>query len=235
MLLLFPNLLDETLSHELFLPVSVDRAVSTIDGLIAESPKGGRAFLRRFSFPEAKDWREIPIKLLNEHTKKEEIEELMLPLKKGERWGLVSDCGMPCLADPGAQIVLRAHELGIKVETFSGPSSLLFALVLSGLPAQNFAFHGYLEKERERLIEQIKRLEQRSAKERATQLFIETPYRSQKMLESLVSTLQERTLLSVAWDLTLPTQNVLTQPISSWKKKPLPNLEKKPAVFLFFS
>ena len=234
-LLLLPNVLDEGAAHELFFPPSVQAAVETLDGLIAESFKGGRHFLRRFSFPHPKTFSQIPIQLLNEHTKEDEIDPLLEPIKKGQRWGLVSDGGLVCLADPGAKLVMRARKLGLSVEAFIGPSSIVLALMLSGLPAQSFAFHGYLEKEVDLLEKQIKMLEMRSSKEKSTQLFIETPYRNQKMLDILLKTLTDSTLLCIASDLTAPGQIVLCQSVKTWKKIPLPNLKDKPTVFLFHS
>jgi 16S rRNA (cytidine1402-2'-O)-methyltransferase len=233
MLLLLPNLLDPNASHQLFFPVSVDQAVATLDGIIAESEKAARHFLRRFSFPEPKTFREVPILLLNEHTKENELEALLEPLKRKERWGLISDAGLPCLADPGARLVLRCHALGIPVEAFIGPSSIVLALMLSGLSGQSFAFHGYLERETPLLMKQIGMLEERARKEKATQVCIEAPYRSGKLLETLVRTLKDDMLLCVAADLTLPSQQVIVQPVARWKKSPLPALDKTPAVFLF--
>ncbi len=234
-LLLLPNLLAEELPHELFLPKSVDAAVSTIDGLIAENEKSARAFLRRFSYADGKHFSSIPLKVLNEHTKNEELDDLLQPLLKKETWGLISDCGLPCLADPGAQLVLRAKERGVEVKAFVGPSSITLALMLSGLSAQSFAFHGYLPREEDLLVRKIRALEKRSQQENETELFIEAPYRNQKLLSKLVETLSEKTYLSVAWDLTLPTEKVITQRIPSWRRNPLPDIAKKPAIFLFKS
>lgn len=222
MLFLLPNLLspDATIEDS-FLP-SVATIVQSLDGLIAESPKGGRAFLKHFKRLD------LPQAVLNEHTK--DLEELLLPLQKGEQWGLVSDCGLPCLGDPGAQLVLRAKNLNIPVQALSGPSSIPLALMLSGLPAQSFTFHGYLERDQAKLQAQLLALQ----KQKTTHLFIETPYRNEKLLGILLKTLLPSTLLSVAWDLTAPSQNVLTFSIQQWKQKPLPQIEKHPALFLFY-
>jgi 16S rRNA (cytidine1402-2'-O)-methyltransferase len=235
MLYLLPNLLDENSAHELFLPISVDKVVAKLDGLVAESEKGGRHFLRRFAFPEPKTFRDMPIRLLNEHSTEKDLDELMEPLKKRENWGLISDCGLPCLADPGSKLVRRCHALNIPVEALVGPSSIVMALMLSGLPAQSFAFHGYLERETPLLAKQLQLLEERSLKEKSTHVCIEAPYRSPRMLETLIHNLKDTTLLCVAWDLALPTQRVIVLSVSRWKKFTLPNLEKKPCVFLFAS
>lgn len=232
-LLLLPNLLGEHKHHELFLPPSVDRAVESIDGLIAESESGGRRYLGRFK--TEKPANAIPIALLNEHTKDADLDFLLEPMTKGERWGLVSDAGSPCVADPGSKLVARARQIGIPIQAFVGPSSILLALMLSGLPGQHFTFNGYLDKDPTKRKQQIKQLEKESLKAQYTQIFIETPYRNVHTLQSLVETLSETTKLCVAWDLTLPTQGILSQSIALWKKSPLPNLEKKAAIFLIAS
>lgn len=229
-LLLLPNLLAEHKHHEIFLPASVDRAVQTIDGLIAESETGGRRFLGRFK--TQKPANEIPIALLNEHTPDGDLDFLLAPIRKGERWGLVSDAGMPCIADPGAKLVWRARQSGIAVQAFVGPSSITLALMLSGLSGQRFTFHGYLDKEPEKRQHQIRRIEHTARTDNYTQIFIETPYRNKHTLQSLLETLSDNTLLCVAWDLTMPTQGIVSQSVALWKKSPPPNLDKKNAIFL---
>ncbi len=221
---LLPNLLSKEAEHQQFLPSSVDRAVATLDGLIAESEKEGRAYLKRFGAP----FREMPILPLNKHS--QEIETLLKPMKEGQSWGLISDAGLPILADPGANLVRRAYDFGIIVKAYVGPSSLILALMLSGLPAQRFAFHGYLPKNP---TETLQNLQARSEKERSTQGFIETPYRNQQMLETLLKTLSDDTLLCIACNLTCPDQLVETHKISQWKKRSPPNINKRPTVFLF--
>ena len=220
MLKLLPNLLaDGVLPEEVFPRGAMD-AARTLDGLIAESEKGARRYLKQVN---------IPVQLLNEHT--QDVTPLLAPLLRGETWGLISDAGLPCLADPGSRLVLSAHELGIPVMAHVGPSSLVLALMLSGLPAQNFHFHGYLERKELLLRRQLKEMERQSA----THLFIEAPYRNQKLLGELLGTLADGTWLSIACDLTAPTQVVLTRPVRLWKKGPLPCVHKRPVVFLFAS
>jgi 16S rRNA (cytidine1402-2'-O)-methyltransferase len=226
-LILLPNILAEGANPDLWLPASVGNAVRSLNGLICESEKGGRAFLRLFGV------RDLPQRLLNEHTQPKELDELLKPLSKGETWGVVSDCGLPCLADPGAALVRRAQALKISVEALSGPSSITLALMLSGLPGQSFAFHGYLERDEDRLRAQIRALEKRSLQEKETQVFIEAPYRNQKLIKRLIEDLHEKTLLSAACDLTLSSQEVVTQSAGTWRKRPVPDLAKRPAVFLF--
>lgn len=174
----------------------------------------------------------MPIALFNEHSQEGDIDFLLEPIRRGERWGLISDAGLPCIADPGSKLVMRARQSGIVVQAFVGPSSLLIALMLSGLPGQRFSFLGYLSKEAEERQQQINNVEKKSKKENATQIFIETPYRNMQLLEALLSELDDETLLCVAWDLTLPTQGVVSQKVQLWKKSPLPNLAKKNAIFL---
>ncbi len=232
MLYLLPNLLSDHESHLGQLPASVDAAVAKLTALIAENEKEGRRFLRRFAFPAPKTFRDIPIHLLNEHSTESDKKELIKGIEKGGVWGLVSDCGMPCLADPGADLVLMAREKGITVETFAGPSSILFALILSGLGGQHFTFHGYLPKEESELLHELKRIEKLSLKEKSTHLFIETPYRNQRMLEKILSALSDQTWLSIACDLSSPAQFVMTQRIRDWKKNARPEIDKRPSVFV---
>lgn len=230
-LLLLPNLLGEMRHHEPFLPAGVDRAVESLDGLIAESDQAGRRYLGRFK--TKKPPLEIPIALFNEHTPETDLDFLLEPIRKGERWGYVADAGLPCVADPGSSLVRRARQTGIAVQAFVGPSSIMLALMLSGLPGQQFTFHGYLDSKPEVRKQQVRKLEQTCQRDGYTQIFIETPYRNKHMLETLLSTLNDETWLCIAWDLTLQTQSVVSQPVSLWKKSPLPNLDKKAAIFLF--
>lgn len=229
-LLLFPNLLGEHKYHEPFLPASIDKAVATIDGLIAESEQGGRRFLGRFSTKKAA--KDIPIAIYDKHSTDKDLDFLLEPLQKGERWGFVSDAGLPCIADPGDRLVRRARQTGIMIQAFVGPSAILLALMQSGLSGQNFTFHGYLDANQEKRQTQILKLEKLARQEGYTQIFMETPYRNKHVLESLLEILQPETWLCVAWDLTLPTQGILSQPVAFWKKSPLPNLDKKNAIFL---
>ena len=232
-LLLLPNLLGDHRHHEMFLPASVDKAVATLDGLICESEKEGRRFLSRFQ--TKKPVQEIPIGVYNEHTPDEDIDFLLEPIRAGERWGLISDGGVPCVADPGAKLVRRAKQSGIVVQAFVGPSSILLALMQSGLPGQRFSFQGYLKADEAGRNKDIKRLEALSKSEKSTQIFIEAPYRNIHMLNSLLSSLSDDTWLCVAWELTTPDQGIVSEPVSRWKKMPLPSIEKKPAVFLISS
>lgn len=219
-LFLLPNLLDESLPTDL--PPSVGTAVSMIQGLIAESEKSARRYLRRFVSHD--QMAQMPLRLLNEHTQKKELEQLLDPILRGEIWGLISDAGLPCIADPGSDLVYLAHQKEITVETFAGPCSIIMALQLSGFSGQNFTFHGYLPRDHE-LEAKLKELE----KQAGTQVWIEAPYRSAKMLELLKVTLHPTTLLCIASSLNCPNQRVLTKPISEWKNF---SIGKEPAIFL---
>jgi 16S rRNA (cytidine1402-2'-O)-methyltransferase len=229
-LLLLPNLLGDFNKHELFLPSSVDKAVSTLDGLIAESDPQGRRYLGRFATKKPPHL--MPIAVYNHETPDTHLDFLLEPIQKGERWGYVSDSGLPCIADPGSKLVLRAKQMGILVQAFVGPSSILIALMLSGLSGERFSFNGYLERDPTECRKKLALLEKRASSENSTQIFMEPPYRNQKMLELLMECLNDETTLSIAWDLTMPTQGVLTQKVNLWKKSPLPNLAKKNALFL---
>ena len=229
-LLLLPNLIGDHRHHQPFLPASIDKAVSTLDGLIAESVTAGRRFLGRFE--TKKPAHEIPIAIYDKKTPDEDLDFLLEPIRKGERWGLVSDAGLPCIADPGSKLVLRAKQTGIAVQSFVGPSSIFLALMGSGLPGQRFAFNGYLDKDLSKKKKQILLLEKRAKEEDSTQIFMETPYRNVETLAALLEVLNDKTYLAVAWDLTLTGQGNVTYPVQIWKKNPLPNLEKRNALFL---
>ncbi len=235
-LILLPNVLHdgEEDIRNVFPPLVQDKVVS-LQGLIAESEKEARRYLKRFVFPEGRTFREVPLRLLNEHTTPQELQDLLEPLLKGETWGLISDAGLPCLADPGASLVALARKRGVCIEAVSGPSSLFLALMLSGLSAQKFTFHGYLEREPLKIRAQIKELEKQSLQLRQTQLCIEAPYRSQSLLQALIAELSPSTILSVCVNLTAPDQAVWTLPVKEWKKMTLPEIHKKPAIFLFFA
>jgi len=224
-LILLPNLLDENAPIDPFLPPGVKTAIQSIKGLIAESEKTARRYLRKFLSHD--EMAAMPLRLLNEHTK--ELNELIEPLIKGETWGLISDAGLPCLADPGTDLVALCHEKRIEVETYAGPSSIIFALQLSGLSGQKFAFHGYLPKDSPQLEQAIHDLEKRARAE--TQIFIEAPYRSAKMLTLLLSILHPDTRLCVAASLTTPQQRVVSQSVAKWKQGEFV-LGKEPVVFV---
>ncbi|MEM7174722.1 MAG: SAM-dependent methyltransferase [Chlamydiota bacterium] len=231
-LYLLPNLLNPAGAHRDNFPACMSDMVPVLDGLIAESQKGGRRFLSRFCYPQGKSFREVPIALLNEHTTQSEMQALIEPLKRAEKWGLISDAGLPILADPGADLVSLCRKKCIPVHVLPGPSSLLYALMLSGFSAQNFAFHGYLPRRDPQLKRKLAQLEQATKCERQTQLFIEAPYRNLKLMETLLGQLQPTTYLAVCWDLTAVSQGVIVERIAKWRQISAPPIKKIPAVFL---
>lgn len=231
-LLLLPNFLSEEAALET-LPAILNEKISCIEGIIAENEKEARRYLKHFSFKEGKTFRDIPIRLLNEHTTKEQLKELLTPILEGQTWGVVSDAGLPCIADPGAQLVALAKQKDVKIEAISGPSSVFLALMLSGLSAQRFYFQGYLERDPVKLRAEIQMLEKESKLRKCTQVCIEAPYRSTSLFTTLVETLEESTKLSISCDLTAKNELSETFSIRQWRKKTAPDLQKKPTVFLF--
>jgi 16S rRNA (cytidine1402-2'-O)-methyltransferase len=174
----------------------------------------------------------MPIRLLNEHSNSQSWCELLEPLKKGEIWGLVSDAGLACIADPGAELVSLARKAGIQVRAVLGPCSIIHALMLSGFSGQQFIFHGYLPKDREIRQKKLKNMEKSAISEGFTQIFMEAPYRSHTLLREGLEILHEETQLTVAWDIDCPGETVITARVASWKRQALPSIEKKPAIFL---
>ena len=209
-------------------------AVFALDYFIVERGKTARRFLKAIQFP--RPLQSLEFQELNEHTPEVALEGLLAPVLAGRDAGLMSEAGCPAVADPGSPLVLLAHRMGIEVRPLAGPSSILLALMASGLNGQRFCFHGYLTAKKMDLGRQIRQLEMQSAKERQTQIFIETPSRSQAMLEMLIQTLSPGTLLSVSADLTPPSQYIRTQTAARWKAlHALPDLNKQPAVFLILA
>lgn len=230
-LYLLPNLLDKQAPVGANLPPRVGEAVAMLDGLIAESEKGGRAYLSLFT---DKPVHTLPIALLNKHTKPEDYAFLLDPIRKGETWGVVSDAGLPYLADPAAGLVRHARNQGIEVVTFPGPSSAMHALAMSGYPGQSFTFHGYLAKEERKLIGEIREIENNALKQGYTQIFIESPHRNEMLLKTLLSTLSDSVRLCAAVDLTGKTQEIFEGTVKSWRANPLPEIRKRPAIFLLW-
>lgn len=220
------------------IPTDVQAVTARLDCFIAENAKTTRAFLKLIALqhPLAKPLQEIEIAELNVNTAEAALPQLLQPLLAGRDAGLISEAGVPAVADPGANLVRLAHARGIRVRPLVGPSSLLLAVMASGLNGQSFAFNGYLPIDAAQRAKQIKLLEERSHKERQTQLFIETPYRNAALLETLASTCQPGTLVCAATDLSLATESIATQTAGAWKKQlaagTTPDLHKRPTVFL---
>jgi 16S rRNA (cytidine1402-2'-O)-methyltransferase len=169
---------------------------------------------------------------LNEHTRPEEVSAMLAPLLAGRSAGVISEAGVPAVADPGAEIVAAAHRAGVRVVPLVGPSSILLALMASGANGQSFAFNGYLpvrEPERGRAI---RHFERRAHTERQSQIFIETPYRSGRLFADLLAACAPETRLTVAADITAPAEFIKTAPVSAWRRTPVPALDKRPAIFI---
>ena len=230
-----PGALDEVL------PASVRQTTAKLDYFIAENAKTARAFLKLVSttHPLGKPLQEIEIRELNINTAASELPALLAPLLAGRNAGLVSEAGVPAVADPGADLVRLAHQKNIPVKPLVGPSSILLALMASGLNGQSFAFQGYLPTDSGQRANRLRQLEQRSRQEKQTQIFIETPYRNEAMLEAIANHCTSSTLLTVATDLTLATETVRTQPVQIWKNEMtagrFPDFKKKPTVFLLLA
>ncbi|TFW33306.1 SAM-dependent methyltransferase [Massilia horti] len=223
------------------LPEQVQALTSRLDYFVAENAKTARAFLKLVAVdhPLARPLQEIQITELNVNTPPQALSALLAPLLAGRDAGLVSEAGVPAVADPGADLVRLAHQHGILVRPLVGPSSLLLAVMASGLNGQSFAFNGYLPLDASQRAKRIRELEQRSRAEKQTQLLIETPYRNAAMLEALVASCQPGTLICVATDLSLPTESVRTLTAAKWKAAlaagKAPEFHKKPTVFLFLA
>ena len=230
---------DEQLA--LSIPSEVQQLTASLDYFIAENAKTARAYLKVIARknPLATALQNILIHELNINSPQARLPELLAPLLAGRNAGLISEAGVPAVADPGADLVRLAHQHDIAVRPMVGPSSLLLSVMASGLSGQSFAFNGYLPQDALQRARRIKILEERSRQERQTQLFIETPYRNLVLLDALVSTCQPSTLLCAAIDLTTPTEHICTRSIAQWKhlmqQSRLPNLQKKPAVFLLLA
>ncbi|NYE59381.1 16S rRNA (cytidine1402-2'-O)-methyltransferase [Duganella sp. 1224] len=233
-LFLIPNTLGQTEALAHVLPEQVQRITSQLGYFVAENAKTARAFLKLVGaqHPLRKPLQEIHIAELNVNTPAAALNDLLAPLLAGQDGGLVSEAGVPAVADPGADLVRLAHQHKIPVRPLVGPSSLLLAVMASGLNGQSFAFNGYLPTDAAQRAQRIKELEQRSRKEKQTQLFIETPYRNAAMLEALVASCAPGTLVCVATDLSLPSETIRTMTAAQWKTAPAPDFHKKPTVFL---
>lgn len=229
-LFLFPvHLSDSPLEN--VIPEYNRQLLLPIRQFIVEDVRTARRFLK--ASDKSFDIDACTFHTLNKHTTAEQIAGYLNALKSGLDMGLLSEAGCPAIADPGADIVRIAQENGYKVVPLVGPSSILLALMGSGFNGQRFAFEGYLPVEKEDRLKAIRRLETRSYNEDMTQIFIETPYRNEKMLEDLITTLRPHTRICVAFDLTGSEESILTKTAANWKKNPV-ELSKKPCIFLIY-
>ncbi|MCD5361773.1 SAM-dependent methyltransferase [Chromobacterium aquaticum] len=212
-----------------WLPESERAKVLHLTHFVVEAEKTARKHLKALGINTP--IRELAMSTLNEHTAATDVAALLQPLLDGHDLGLISEAGCPAVADPGAQLVALAHERGIRVEPLIGPSSILLALMASGANGQCFAFHGYLPVDAADKAKIVKELELRSRQRNETQVFIETPYRNNALLQQLRDTLSPATRLAVACDLTLPSQTIVSRRVKDWSKD-APDLHKRPAIFI---
>ena len=226
-LYLIPNILSDQSKVDT-VPAYIACVIKDIRIFFVEEPKSARSLLKKINpnFPLS----ECTYIDLNEHTSLQEIEKFFKESMEQDM-AVISEAGYPCVADPGASLVRLVHQAGGEVIPLAGASSIVLALAASGLNGQNFAFNGYLPKDKDERVKKIRALEQRSMQEGQTQIVMEAPYRSQSLLDDILATCQPRTLLCIACDITGQDQMIRTQSIAQWKKQPI-TLLKRPTLFL---
>ncbi len=215
-------------SENNFIPEYNFTIVKGLTNFIAEDAKTARRFLKWFGYPKIEM---AEILLLNEHTKGNTVAELLQPLLEGKDVGLMSDAGCPGIADPGAEVVKLAHQKNIEVIALTGPSSIVLSIMASGFNGQNFAFVGYLPIDKPVRAKRLKELEMLAVKHKQAQFFIETPYRNDQLLESLLNTLSPETLVFIGKDITGPDQFMQAKTVFEWKTSAKPAINKVPVVF----
>ena len=231
-LYLLPAWLAEDAAPEDVVPAPVLERIRALDSFVVENAKSARAWLAACKHPRA--LREIAITELNEHTPASHIPALLDPVAGGKDMGLLSEAGLPAIADPGALLVAAAHARGIRVVPHVGPSSILLALMASGLEGQRFRFHGYLPSESPARRAKVAELERHSAKYAETQIFIETPYRNDALLADILQSCRPATRLAVAAELTSPNEWIRSDSVEGWRAKSA-TIGKRPAIFLLLS
>lgn len=227
-LYLIPTRLGENPPLEV-LPLSIKKVVEELTHFIVENEKTARRFIKIIS--PKKSQVELTIYKLNKFTKAEEIPAFLSPCDEGISIGLLSEAGCPAIADPGASVVKLAHEKNIRVLPLVGPSSILLALMASGMNGQQFTFHGYLPIDKNERKKKIKQIERNAITNSASQIFIETPYRNNNLFEDLIKFLNNQTRLCVAVDITLPTEYIQTKTAAQWQRVSI-DLHKRPCIFI---
>lgn len=215
------------------LPPDVISLVQSLEEFVVENEKTARHFLG--TIKHRKPIRELVFKTLDKRTEDKDLPALLSSLIEGQDVGLMSEAGCPGIADPGARLAALAHKKGIRVAPLVGPSSILLSLMASGLNGQRFTFLGYLPAEKQERIQQLKVIEQRAKAHHETQIFIETPFRNQHMFEDILSHCGSEVELCVACNISLPDEFIVTKRIRAWKQTTLPDLHKKPTVFLLLA
>ena len=228
-LFLIPNTLGD-ISPNKVMSLTIRDVIHSTHHFVFEKEKIGRAYIKRWC--PKKSQSELAVQTLNKHTSQQELLQMLNPCFSGHNMALITDAGCPGVADPGADLVLLAHQSKVSVHPFVGPSSILLALMGSGLNGQQFAFNGYLPIDKQSCKQAIKNFERTSSSNNQTQIFIETPYRNSRCFELLIDFLSANTLLCVACDLSLPTEFIQTKTVAEWKKNEL-DLHKRPSIFLF--
>jgi 16S rRNA (cytidine1402-2'-O)-methyltransferase len=215
------------------LPAQAQALAARISDFVVENARSARTELKRLEHPGP--LRELRIETLPERPDRAGLDALLAPALAGRDLGLLSEAGCPAVADPGALLVARAHQLDIPVVPLVGPSSLLLALMASGLNGQSFAFHGYLPVDDTGRLRRLRELETESRQADRTQLFIETPYRNLKMYQAILAACRPETRLCIARDLTTADEWIRSRPISQWRRGPEPDRAKRPAIFLLLA
>ncbi|ENO88557.1 SAM-dependent methyltransferase [Thauera linaloolentis] len=216
-----------------FLPAQAQAVAAGLNHFVVESARAARAHLKQLDYPHPlrdTDIRELPADAAKAHDAA--FDALLAPALEGRDVGLMSDAGCPAVADPGARLVARAHARGIRVVPLVGPSSILLGLMGSGLNGQSFAFHGYLPVNEIERDKALRALEDESRKLGRTQIFIETPYRNERMFDALLKTLKPETRLCIACELNTASESILTRHLREWKQTQRPALAKRPCLFL---
>lgn len=212
-------------------PAANQAIIDSLDYFIVENTRSARRFLSKSGYAKAID--EATFVELNEHTTSPtEIARMIEPLKAGRNAGVISEAGVPAVADPGQAVVELCHRRNIRVVPLVGPSSILMAVMASGLSGQSFAFNGYLPIKEPERGKTIKRLESRARGEHQSQLFIEAPYRNVKLLEQMLKTLNPDTRLCIACDITSKSEYIRTQTVAQWRKTTIPDIQKRPTIFI---
>ncbi|MDO8207518.1 MAG: SAM-dependent methyltransferase [Gallionella sp.] len=231
-LYLIPCTLGDTEASQV-LPQHVINIARTLQHYVVEQAKTARQFLSALKHEQP--IQSLHFATLNEHTAASELTDLLAPLLAGHDVGIISEAGCPGIADPGATLVNLAHRKGIRVIPLVGPSSILLALMASGMNGQCFAFHGYLPIAEAERNKTISALETESASRHQTQMFIETPYRNDKLFAALLAQCKPQTQLCVATDVSLASEQIQTRTIAQWKSQPAPQLNKRPSLFLLLA
>jgi 16S rRNA (cytidine1402-2'-O)-methyltransferase len=226
-LYLIPNTLGED-NFSFVLPDEVKSVIESLDYFIVENERTARAYIKRL-LPD-KIQKDIHVEIIDKHTDPLDLPGFLRPIENGKNAGIISEAGVPCIADPGAEIVSIAHRKGIKVVPLVGPSSILLALMASGFNGQQFAFRGYLPFDQQ-IRKRVFQAMNKDIKDGITQIFMETPYRNNKLLDELLKIMHPETKLCIACDITLENEYIRTKTIANWVGS-LPDLHKRPTIFL---